>query len=78
MEWQTFPGSRHLAKYCADSSSECSLTFSVPVGFHVGQKLGAAAVSMRASITFAAWKSSEIEFKDTDDNRRLPNRRDST
>ena len=29
MEWQTFPGSRHLAKYCADSSSECSLTFYV-------------------------------------------------
>ena len=29
MEWQTFPGSRHLAKYYADSSSECSLTFSI-------------------------------------------------
>ena len=29
MEWQVFPGSRHLAKYCADSSSECSLTFSI-------------------------------------------------
>ena len=26
IEWQTFSGSRHLAKYCADSNSECSLT----------------------------------------------------
>ena len=25
MEWQTFTGSRHLAKYGVDSSSECSL-----------------------------------------------------
>ena len=24
-----FPGSRHLAKYCADSSTQCSLTFSI-------------------------------------------------
>ena len=29
IEWQKFSGSRHLAKYCADSSSECSLTFSI-------------------------------------------------
>ena len=29
MGWHTFPGSRHLAKYCADSNSECSLTFSI-------------------------------------------------
>ena len=28
MELLTFSGSRHLAKYCADKSSECSLTFS--------------------------------------------------
>ena len=28
MELLTSSGSRHLAKYCADSSSECSLTFS--------------------------------------------------
>ena len=27
IEWQTFSGSRYLAKYCTDSSSECSLTF---------------------------------------------------
>ena len=25
MEWLTLSGSIHLAKYCADSSSECSL-----------------------------------------------------
>ena len=31
MEWQTFPGSRHLAEYCADSTSECSLIFSILV-----------------------------------------------
>ena len=29
MEKLTFSGSRHLAKYCADSSSECSFTFSM-------------------------------------------------
>ena len=29
MEWQTFPGSRHLANYYADSSSECSITCSI-------------------------------------------------
>ena len=27
MEWQTFSGSTHLAKCCADSSSECPFTF---------------------------------------------------
>ena len=26
---KTFPGSRHLANYCADSGSECSLSFSI-------------------------------------------------
>ena len=29
MEKVTFSGSRHLAKYCADSSSECSFTFNM-------------------------------------------------
>ena len=29
IECHTFSGSRHLAKYCADSGSECSLTFSI-------------------------------------------------
>ena len=29
MEKLTFSGCRHLAKYCADSSSECSFTFSM-------------------------------------------------
>ena len=29
IEWQTFNGSIHLAKYCADSSSKCSITFSI-------------------------------------------------
>ena len=29
VEWQTFSGSRHLDKYCAETSSECSLTFSI-------------------------------------------------
>ena len=29
MELLTLSGSRHLAKYCADSGSECSLTFNI-------------------------------------------------
>ena len=29
IEWLKLSGSRHLAKYCADSSYECSLTFSI-------------------------------------------------
>ena len=29
MEWQPFPGSRFLAKYCAESSSEWSFTISI-------------------------------------------------
>ena len=29
MEKLTFSGSRHLAKYCTDSSSECYFTFSM-------------------------------------------------
>ena len=35
MEWQTFPGSRHLTRYCADSSSACSFTFRC-FSFYVG------------------------------------------
>ena len=31
VDWHTFPGSRHLTKYCADSGSECSLTFCISV-----------------------------------------------
>ena len=29
IEWQTFSSSRHLTKYCACISSECSLTFGI-------------------------------------------------
>ena len=32
MEWQTFPGSTHLANYCADSSSDCSLSILASTG----------------------------------------------
>ena len=31
MELLTFPGSKHLAKYCAESSFECSITSPVLV-----------------------------------------------
>ena len=54
----------------------------------VGSKCVLTVVSMRASITFAAGQSNEIGryevprvhavFGDRDDNRLLPNRRDST
>ena len=53
MEKLTFSGSRYLAKYCADSSSECSFTFSM-----------FASACRWSTPTFCdiRWKSSEPHF----------------